>query len=125
MSAYDCPNCKSRNTQKVSIMLQENVTSYGGNVRAHNMLAQSAVGDIPQKKDEEWGGGIFFCVAGYFFLDYVEVIGWIGIALGVILLWMSYDYHNYNVNEYPVLMEEFNSKYICKRCGCVFNVHDR
>lgn len=124
MSAYDCPNCKSRNTQKVSIMLQENVTSYGDNVRAHNMLAQSAVGDIPQQKDEGWGVGVFLLIAGYFFLDYIEIIGWIGIGLGILVLVGSYENYKFNTNEYPVLMEEFNSKYICKRCGCVFNVHD-
>ena len=124
MSAYDCPNCKSRNTQKVSFMLQENVTSLGDNVSAHNMLAQNAVGEIPQQKDESWGFGIFLLLTGFAFLDYMKIIGWIGIALGAFLLLMSYENHKFNTNEYPLLMEEFNRKYVCKRCGCVFIVPD-
>ncbi|MBR2215833.1 MAG: hypothetical protein IJ849_08770 [Selenomonadaceae bacterium] len=104
-------------------MMQENVS-----VKDLNMMAKQAIEEMPKKKDEPWSGAFSFCLLGigllYLLGDYSfgKWGGLIFLALGGLMLYASYSAHQYNANEYPRRMAEFDRKYICKRCGTVFTV---
>ena len=133
-ASYNCPNCKSENTKKFSLVYEE------GNFLSHSKgTIQSSLSRRfePPKIDEEWECG--FGLIGFIFfvltiisLCYVkeDPCNLFGVLIFGFLHILSMLKWNKSTDEWTKRTTEklhseteiYNKKYICLRCGYEFSI---
>lgn len=111
---YECPNCQSENIQKLSLAVMKGTKS--GTIGS----AQTALAEFnspPKEKSLVWWsiGCALFGIASLS-LNPFPIIMLFGCCLGLFSSW------HYNSKEYPVLVKDWNEKWICQRCAMVFKI---
>lgn len=128
---YQCPNCKSDNIQKISLAVMKGTNSVsffglgGGNGGAggggafgtsQTVLAEAHSPPV-KRRMFWWGLGAFFFAPGaittgngFFIIVALMCAAGLGYAM------------YYNSAVYEDELREWNAKWICQRCACVFKL---
>lgn len=112
---YQCPNCQSDNIQKLSLTVMKgtNGSAFG---TSQTVLAEAHSPPV-KRRQFWWGVGLFLFAPGAITTgNGFFIVVALACAAGIGYAW------HYNNKVYPKEVREWNSKWICQRCACVFKI---
>lgn len=140
---YDCPDCKSQNTQKVEIAYQTGKSDFSGTQKGKSLELSMGDGlgvsgskgsfsgtqqslfsksiEPPQPKTGLLTASIIFIIFGVILILIGSSTTAINLAIGIgVLFYLLHKIFNPSKEEYNKEMELYKKKFICLRCGNIF-----